>query len=95
MTELFGFIDVEKADPEGYAAWRRAGESFRFPGGESLRDQLDRVLECLVDVHAHAELPALVVCHGGSIRVMLCSRDPRGLDAFHEFEVANTAVIEL
>ncbi len=93
--EGYRFIDVEKADPEGYAAWRRAGESFRFPGGESLRDQLDRVLECLVDVHAHAELPALVVCHGGSIRVMLCSRDPRGLDAFHEFEVANTAVIEL
>ncbi len=93
--EGYRFIDVETADPEGYAAWRRAGESFRFPGGESLRDQLDRVLECLVDVHAHAELPALVVCHGGSIRVMLCSRDPRGLDAFHEFEVANTAVIEL
>jgi probable phosphoglycerate mutase len=75
--EGYRFIDVEQADPEGYAAWRLAGESFRFPGGESLRDQLDRVLACLVDVHADAELPALVVCHGGSIRVMLCSRDPR------------------
>ena len=93
--EGYRFIDVEKADPEGYAAWRRAGETFRFPGGESLRDQLDRVLACLVDVHANAELPALVVCHGGSIRVMLCNRDPRGLDAFHEFDVLNTAVIEL
>jgi len=93
--EGYRFIDVEQADPEGYAAWRRAGESFRFPGGESLRDQLDRVLACLVDVHADAELPALVVCHGGSIRVMLCSRDPRGLDAFHEFDVPNTAVVEL
>lgn len=93
--EGYRFIDVEQADPEGYAAWRLAGESFRFPGGESLRDQLDRVLACLVDVHADAELPALVVCHGGSIRVMLCSRDPRGLDAFHEFDVPNTAVVEL
>lgn len=93
--EGYRFIDVERADPEGYAAWRRAGESFRFPGGESLRDQLDRVLACLVDIHADAQLPALAVCHGGSIRVMLCSRDPRGLDAFHSFEVPNTAVIEL
>ena len=93
--EGYQFIDVEKADPEGYAAWRRAGESFRFPGGESLRDQLNRVLACLVEIHAKTELPALVVCHGGSIRVMLCSRDPRGLDAFHEFKVPNTAVIEL
>jgi broad specificity phosphatase PhoE len=93
--EGYRFIDVEKADPEGYAAWRRAGESFRFPGGESLRDQLDRVRACLVDIRSNAELPALAVCHGGSIRVMLCSRDPRGLAAFHQFEVHNTAVIEL
>jgi hypothetical protein len=27
--------------------------------------------------------------------VMLCSRDPRGLDAFHEFEVPNVAVVAL
>jgi broad specificity phosphatase PhoE len=93
--EGYRFIDVEKADPDGYAAWLRAGESFRFPGGESLREQQDRVLACLREIHASGELPALVVCHGGSIRVMLCSRDPRGLDAFHEFKVPNTAVVEL
>jgi broad specificity phosphatase PhoE len=93
--EGYRFIDVERADPEGYAAWRRAGETFRFPGGESLRDQLDRVQAALQDIHAAGELPALAVCHGGCIRVMLCSRDPRGLDAFHEFKVPNTAVIEL
>ena len=34
-------------------------------------------------------LPALVVCHGGSIRVVRCSEDPRGLDAFHDWEVPN------
>jgi broad specificity phosphatase PhoE len=93
--EGYRFIDVERADPDGYAAWRRAGEAFRFPGGESLRDQLDRVMASLVEIHATAELPALVVCHGGCIRAMLCSRDPRGLDAFHQFKVPNTAVVEL
>ena len=89
------FIDIEREEPELYAAWRRAGEQFRFPGGESLRDQLDRVSAALADIRATGELPALVVCHGGSIRVMLCSRDPRGLDAFHEFEVPNVAVVRL
>jgi len=89
------FIEIERDDPEGYAAWMRAGASFRFPGGESLQDQLDRVSAALEDIHATAELPALAVCHGGSIRVMLCSRDPRGLDAFHEFEVPNVAVLEM
>jgi broad specificity phosphatase PhoE len=89
------FIDIEREDPAGYAAWRRAGEAFRFPGGESLREQQDRVSAALADVNASGELPALVVCHGGSIRVMLCRDDPRGLDAFHEFEVPNVSVVQL
>jgi len=87
------FEDVAREDPERYAAWLRAGESFRFPGGESLREQSDRVEAALEDVRAAAELPALVICHGGSIRVMLCRRDPRGLDAFHDFTVPNVGVV--
>jgi broad specificity phosphatase PhoE len=89
------FIDVEREEPEQYAAWRRAGESFRFPGGESLREQMDRVSAAVADVRRSRELPALVVCHGGSIRVMLSQRDPRGLDAFHDFVIPNVAVVPL
>jgi broad specificity phosphatase PhoE len=89
------FIDIERDEPERYAAWRRAGEAWRFPGGESLREQMDRVGAALDDVSAAGRLPALVVCHGGSIRVTLCRGDPRGLDAFHEFEVPNVAVVRL
>lgn len=89
------FIDIAREEPELYAAWLRAGEEFRFPEGESLREQLDRVSAALEDIHGTGELPALVVCHGGSIRVLLCRRDPRGLDAFHEFEVPNVAVVRV
>jgi broad specificity phosphatase PhoE len=89
------FVDLEREQPEGYAAWLRAGLEFRFPGGESLLDQQERVTAACRDIHATGRLPALVVCHGGSIRVMLCARDPRGLDAFHEFDVPNVAVVEL
>jgi probable phosphoglycerate mutase len=89
------FIDIARSEPELYAGWRRAGPGWRFPGGESLLEQQQRVLACVQEIHAAGELPALVVCHGGSIRVMLCLRDPRGLDAFHSFEVPNVAVVEL
>lgn len=87
--------DVAAEDPELFAAWRAAGESFRFPGGESLREQAVRVAASLDDVRAAGRLPALVVCHGGSIRVVLCARHGRGLDAFHEWEVPNVAVVRL
>jgi broad specificity phosphatase PhoE len=89
------FIDIEREQPERYAAWRRAGDAFRFPGGESLREQLERVEAALADVRGSGKLPALVVCHGGSIRVALCARDPRGLNAFHEFNVPNVALVKL
>jgi probable phosphoglycerate mutase len=87
--------EIERDEPAAYAAWRRAGESFRFPGGESLAEQLTRVGAALDDVERAAGAPALVVCHGGSIRAALCRRDPRGLDAFHTWDVPNGAVVRL
>jgi broad specificity phosphatase PhoE len=87
--------DIQRQEPELYAAWRRAGPGFRFPGGESLREHQQRVTAALTDIHRAGPFPALVVCHGGSIRVMLCARDPRGLSAFHEFDVPNVAVVPL
>jgi broad specificity phosphatase PhoE len=89
------FIDIEEDEPELYAAWRRAGSDFRFPGGESLTEQQERVMAALDDVSASGELPALVVCHGGSIRVVLCADDQRGLDAFHDFKIPNVALVAL
>jgi broad specificity phosphatase PhoE len=87
------FVDIARDDPEGYAAWMRAGADFRFPGGESLQEQADRVWAALEDIDTAGPLPALVVCHRGSIRTVLCRNDPRGLSAFHEYEVPNTGLV--
>jgi broad specificity phosphatase PhoE len=89
------FLDIRREDPDGYAAWMRAGAGFRFPGGESLQEHADRVWACLEEIRASGELPALVVCHRGSIRSVLCRSDPRGLDAFHDYDVPNTTVVEV
>jgi probable phosphoglycerate mutase len=87
--------EIAHADPEGYAAWRRAGPGFRFPGGESLAEHAERVRAGLADVSAAGRLPALVVCHGGTIRVALCRAEGRGLDAFHDWDVPNGALVTL
>lgn len=89
------FEDVARDEPAAYAEWRNAPQSWRFPGGESLLEQQQRVSACIEDIRAAGELPALAVAHGGSIRVMLCMSDPRGLAAFHEFEVPNTSTVRL
>jgi broad specificity phosphatase PhoE len=89
------FIEIAREQPELYAAWLAPDEKFRFPGGESLSEQMDRVAAALADIRRAGPLPALVVCHGGCIRVMLCRDDPRGLVALHDFDVPNGAVVEL
>lgn len=62
--------DIERDDGELLAAWRRAERDFRFPGGESLAEHMARVRAALGDV-ALGPRPALVVCHGGTIRCAL------------------------
>ncbi len=94
--EGFLFEEIERSDPERYAAWRNpdAEIGFRFPGGESLAEQQARVLACLSEIASiEGASPALVVCHGGSIRALLCRQDPRGLAAFHDFAVPNVALV--
>jgi broad specificity phosphatase PhoE len=86
--------EIERDDPDRWAAWRRGGAEFRFPGGESLAEHAERVAAALTDVRAGA-LPALCVCHGGTIRCAFALTNPRGLDSFHELDVPNAQALEL
>ncbi|UGS33773.1 histidine phosphatase family protein [Capillimicrobium parvum] len=88
------FDDVEREHPDLWAAWQ-AGGAWRFPGGESLAEQQERVIAGLVDVTQRGELPALVVCHRGSIRVALCHTRNEGLEAFQQIAIPNGALIRL
>jgi probable phosphoglycerate mutase len=86
--------DIEREEPELWAAWRRGGGSFRFPGGESLDEHMRRVAAALDEIRA-GETPVLVVCHGGTIRCAFALTHPRGLDAFHELEVPHAELMRL
>ena len=86
--------EIERTDPDAWAAWHRGGAAFRFPGGESLGEHQARVLAVLEDVR-RSPSPALVVAHGGTIRCALCAADPRGLEAFYDIAVPNATLIPL
>lgn len=87
--------EIERDDPEGWHAWRRGGAHFRFPGGgESLGEHAERVEEGLARVAA-GPLPALVVCHGGTVRCAIASRRPEGLASFSSIAVPNASLTRL
>jgi broad specificity phosphatase PhoE len=86
--------DVRREEPALWAAWRRAGAGFRFPGGESLEEHLERVTAAMAEIAAGPS-PALVICHGGTIRCAFAGAHPGGLDAFHELDVPNAELMRL
>lgn len=86
--------DIARDEPELWAAWLRADSSFRFPRGESLAEHANRVAEALADIR-RGPLPALAVCHGGTIRCAFALQNPRGLETFHELSVPNAQPMEL
>lgn len=80
--------DILADEASGYARWRVADPRFRFPGGESVAEQSQRIAAALADVAA-GPLPAVVVTHGGTIRAVA------GIDCGPSGKVANCAVFRL
>jgi broad specificity phosphatase PhoE len=72
--------EIVDEDPDGWEGSLAIEPGFRFPGGESLEEHGARVEAGLADV-ARGPLPALVICHGGSIRRVIAARRPHELTA--------------
>jgi len=88
------FSSIVRDEPDEWRHYREHPETFRFPGGESLEAQQRRVLACLRDCALDGRT-ALLVTHGGSMRLARCFLAGRGIDAFHATETANGCVDEV
>lgn len=92
--ETLRFSSIRREEPEDWRAYLEHPETFRFPGGESLEGQQRRVLACLRDCALDGRT-ALLVTHGGSIRLTRCFLEGRGIDAFHATGTANGEMQEV
>jgi broad specificity phosphatase PhoE len=69
------FAEISALHPDGFARFRRSDPTFRYPGGESFAEQSERVLAGIEDLRSRRDqLPTLVVCHRGVIRLALAAR---------------------
>jgi broad specificity phosphatase PhoE len=86
--------DIEREEPELWGRFLASEPSFRFPDGESLEEHIARTWAALDDV-ARGPLPALVVCHGGTIRCALARSHPDGIAGIGTRRIPNGALITL
>lgn len=89
------FADVELSEPEAWAAYHETDPGFRFPGGESLAEQTERVFDGLAQIEGDGRLPALVICHRGVIRVIRSRQAPGGLATFMSWTIPNGSMESL
>lgn len=80
--------DILAGERAEYERWRAADPTFRFPDGESVAEQAQRIAAALADVAA-GPLPAVVVTHGGTIRAV------EGIDRAPGGTVGNCAMFRL
>ena len=84
--------EVKAREPHVYDRLRRTPHRFRYPEGEALAEHQRRVRAALHDI-ARGPLPALLVCHAGTIRVALAIGLEGGLAAAREISVPNAEPI--
>lgn len=78
---------VEEQFPGAFDRWMEQGVNYRIPGGERIRDLVDRVIPIhreILDVH-RGETVVLVV-HGGVNRVFLADAMGAGFDRLYSIE---------
>ena len=88
------FSSIIRDEPDEWRAYQEHPETFRFPNGESLEAQQRRVLACLRDCALDGR-KALLITHGGSIRLARCFLGGHGIDRFHATETVNGGVDEV
>jgi broad specificity phosphatase PhoE len=88
------FADIMDEEPEEWRCYREQPQEFCFPEGESLLEQQRRVLAAVRDVATEGRT-ALVVTHGGSIRLLRAFLDGAGVRGFHTMKVAKSDLLEV
>ncbi|MBM3334373.1 histidine phosphatase family protein, partial [Candidatus Sumerlaeota bacterium] len=72
LWEGKSFEEIERTYPEAVSEWAALADGFAFPGGESLRDFVDRVRRVADRMVADPADAVLAVTHGGVIRMAIC-----------------------
>ncbi|MDA8417483.1 MAG: histidine phosphatase family protein [Desulfobacteraceae bacterium] len=90
------FAEILAQDQALVAAWQRHPARFRFPDGEATSSFWRRVRGVLGEIISRPE-PALVICHGGVIRAMLCLllALPRAKALCFDIQPASLTVLEV
>ena len=97
QCEGLAFAEMKDRYPETEDIWNANGQHIRFPGGESVLALTERVTTFAERLRCESYRSALVVAHGGSLRVLICCLAGLEISAWREMRIerASLSVIEM
>jgi alpha-ribazole phosphatase len=97
ICEGLTFDEMRDRYPETEGIWTADGQDIRFPGGESALAVTERVETFVERLRRESFGTALVVAHGGSLRLLVCSLTGVDLSAWREMHIdrASLSIIEM
>ncbi len=97
QCEGLTFAEMTTRFPATCRIWSPNEQQAAFPDGESLATLASRVRRFLQRLYRHEGQTALVVAHGGSLRVLVCCLTGQDLAAWRDIRIdrASLSVIEL
>jgi probable phosphoglycerate mutase len=91
-----GYEEVEKADPELFAAWFATPHLVRFPNGESLQDMVARTADAIrLVLDRHVEDTVVLVGHTSVNRALLLQLLDQPLSAYWRLGQAPCCINEI
>lgn len=91
------FDEMMERHPETRGIWTADGQDICFPGGESVAAMAKRVSTFAGRLHCGPYGTALVVAHGGSLRILVCLLAGFDLSAWRDMRIerASLSIIEI
>ena len=88
------YPEVLELFPQEVRMWRECPLQAQVPGGETLKQVLERMLEALKEICSAAEGNVVVVTHGGPIRLLLCHIGAEGAMWQYSVKPGSITIIE-
>ena len=97
QCEGLTFDEMRERYPKTESMWAADDPEMSFPVGESLRTLAERVETFVERLRCHSANTALVVAHGGPLRVLICCLTGLGPSACQQVHIerASLSIIEI
>jgi broad specificity phosphatase PhoE len=92
QCEGLTFDEMKERYPETEGIWNTDGQHIRFPDGESVLALTERVTTFAERLRCESYRTALVVAHGGSLRVLICCLAGLEISAWREMRIERASL---